>query len=158
MVRDWGTALAGTPEHSPRTIVVGDGVEIVRGSSPRLPRSDKQEEPKCIFGPSVLTPTSYASCSIRIGAYARGVLSFDLEALDRWYEVNERKRVLTCSGLSFSETIYGLLDPLDRLVELVNFSGVGEADEPLCAKPRTVGRDHSSLLHQVFCKFQRGYF
>jgi len=60
---------------------------ISRGSSPRLPRSDKQEEPKFIFGPSVLTPTSYASCSIRIGAYARRVLSFDLEALDSWYGV-----------------------------------------------------------------------
>jgi hypothetical protein len=69
---------------SPREIVAG-GVynalteEIIsQGESPRLPRSDKQEEPKCIFGPSVLTPTSYASCSIRIGAYAGGVLSFDL--------------------------------------------------------------------------------
>jgi len=75
----WGAALRRGPEHSPRTIVVGGEVDIVRGSSPRLPRSDKQEEPKCIFGPSVLTPTSYASCSIRIGAYAGGVL---------WYGVN----------------------------------------------------------------------
>ena len=59
----WGAALTRRSEHS----------------SPRLPRSDKQEEPKCIFGPSVKTPTSYPSCSSRIGAYARGV---------RWYGVN----------------------------------------------------------------------
>ncbi len=64
---------------------------LERGLSLRLPRSDKQEQPKCIFGPSVLTPTSYASCSIRIGDYARGVLSFDLEALDRWYGVSSRE-------------------------------------------------------------------
>ncbi len=62
--------------------------ELERGSSLRSPRSDKQEEAKCIFGPSVSPPTSYPSCSIRIGAHARGVLSFDLEALDRWYGVN----------------------------------------------------------------------
>ncbi len=31
----WGAALAGSSEHSPRTIMVWVGVEIVRGSSPR---------------------------------------------------------------------------------------------------------------------------
>jgi len=56
----WGAAHTGRLEHT----------------SPRLPRSDKQEETKCIFGPRVLTSTSYASCSIRIGAYARGVLRY----------------------------------------------------------------------------------
>ncbi len=75
----WGAALTERSEHSPRTIVVG--VVIVRGSSPHLPRSDQQEEAKGIFGPSVLTPTSHASCSIRIGAYARGVVWYGVE---RW--------------------------------------------------------------------------
>ncbi len=53
---------------------------LERGLSLRLPRSDKQEETKCIFGPRVLTPTSYASCSIRIGAYARAVLWFGVKS------------------------------------------------------------------------------
>ncbi len=77
--------VAGSPAHSPREIAAR-GVHkaltekiISQGESPRLPRSDKQEEAKCIFGPSVSTPTSYPSCSIRIGAYARAVL---------WYGVN----------------------------------------------------------------------
>ena len=30
----------------------------------------------------------------RIGAHARGILSFDLEALDRWYGVNTTRRQL----------------------------------------------------------------
>src|SRR3970282_24570 len=34
VVRDWGAALRGSSEQSPRTIVVGVWVEIVRGSFP----------------------------------------------------------------------------------------------------------------------------
>ncbi len=47
------------PQGEPREIAAS-GVhnaltekDISQGESPRLPRSDKQEEPKCIFGPNV---------------------------------------------------------------------------------------------------------
>ena len=79
--------VAGSPEHSPRSNRAGWGThrflmtESEQGSSPRLPRSDKEEQAKCALGPSVSTPMSYPDCSIRIGAYARGVL---------WYGVNPR--------------------------------------------------------------------
>jgi len=52
---------------------------ISQGESPRLPRSNKEKEAKHALRPSVSNPTSYRSCSIWIGAYARGLL---------WYGVN----------------------------------------------------------------------
>jgi len=53
--------------------------ELERGLSPRPPRTDKEEEAKCAFGPSVSTRTFYPSCSSRIGACARGILSYGVK-------------------------------------------------------------------------------
>ena len=58
--RLWGATHTGRSENSSRSSCSGQEMHgllvtnLERGLSLRLPRSDKQEQPKCIFGTSVL--------------------------------------------------------------------------------------------------------
>ncbi len=59
----WGAALTGRSEHSPREIAAREAFKVM--TEENISRGHP--------------------CT-----YARGVLSFDLEALDRWYGVKAR--------------------------------------------------------------------